>query len=440
MLRFISIVCFIILVSFSSAKIVLAASSNSPWISTPEQIASELQNGNASLSNFNIALFSNLMSTATIATLGYRKCPINQSTCYYEGGAVSKINSIASDLYQSKPASSYIYLADIGKNLNLIKPAYAQGLGFTSFIPTLELWKTFRNVAYIFYTIIFSFVGLMIMFRKKIDPRTVVTFQEALPRIIISLILVTFSYAIGGLIIDLGDFATRLIGGIFSPWIAQKGGVFDITVLNNLLEARVFDLVSPLTSLGALADEFDKIKITGLEAIDWLGAVTFKTIFAISGFFVMFRIFFALLTPFVTLVLQIIISPILLMTSALPSSKNNVTTWLKGLISNVAVFPVTFALLAISAIVRGEQNLWYVKPGDVTANWAPAALGRSWSGSVNLLLSFGILFTIPKVADMIKEALEYKPQSWEGVGFGREFGESAGKLPVVGGLVGGMVK
>ena len=62
--------------------------------------------------------------------------------------------------------------------------------------------KAFRNFAYVLITLLFIIMGLMIMFRVKIDPRTVVSFQSALPKIIMALILVTFSYAIVGLLID----------------------------------------------------------------------------------------------------------------------------------------------------------------------------------------------------------------------------------------------
>src|SRR3990172_12628792 len=46
-------------------------------------------------------------------------------------------------------------------------------------------------------------IGFLIMFRRQIDPHTVISIQNALPRIVLTLILITFSYAIVGLLIDL---------------------------------------------------------------------------------------------------------------------------------------------------------------------------------------------------------------------------------------------
>jgi hypothetical protein len=46
-------------------------------------------------------------------------------------------------------------------------------------------------------------IGFMIMFRMKLNPQTIITVESALPRIVLSLILITFSFAIAGFMIDL---------------------------------------------------------------------------------------------------------------------------------------------------------------------------------------------------------------------------------------------
>ena len=52
------------------------------------------------------------------------------------------------------------------------------------------------------------------MFRAKINPQTVVTIQSAIPKAVVALILVTFSYAIAGLMIDLMYLLIGLIFGV----------------------------------------------------------------------------------------------------------------------------------------------------------------------------------------------------------------------------------
>ena len=51
--------------------------------------------------------------------------------------------------------------------------------------------------------IILIAAGFMIMFRVKINPQTVVSLQTMIPKLVITLLLVTFSYAIAGLVIDM---------------------------------------------------------------------------------------------------------------------------------------------------------------------------------------------------------------------------------------------
>ena len=54
------------------------------------------------------------------------------------------------------------------------------------------------------------------MLRLKIDPRTVMTIQNQIPKIIIGLILVTLSFAIAGLLIDIMWIAIYLFYNVFS--------------------------------------------------------------------------------------------------------------------------------------------------------------------------------------------------------------------------------
>ena len=105
-------------------------------------------------------------------------------------------------MYASPPASTATYVADVMNSAHIATPAYAQGLGFAALDPILALWKTFRNIAYLFFVIIFIVIGFMIMFRNKVNGADI-TAQQAIPSIIVSLIFVTFSYGWGYLQVDI---------------------------------------------------------------------------------------------------------------------------------------------------------------------------------------------------------------------------------------------
>lgn len=137
----------------------------------------------------------------------------NGQPIYARGnGAIQLTSNYISYLVTQPPTSSVDYLADINQRLKLVPSAYAQddSSGYQGLDGIMSLWKGFRNLAYAVYVLIFVIIGFMIMFRTKLNPQTAVTLQLALPKLIITLLLITFSYAIAGLIIDLTYFSIYL--------------------------------------------------------------------------------------------------------------------------------------------------------------------------------------------------------------------------------------
>lgn len=129
------------------------------------------------------------------------------------GGVIGTANNLIAQLH-NQSASGVQYIAQVKDSL-LGKPAYAQDTGVTGLQPLLPLWRGFRNVIYILSSIVFVVIGLMIMFRVKISPQAVITIQNAIPQLIITLIMVTFSYAVAGLIIDLSNLIQGIVVAIF---------------------------------------------------------------------------------------------------------------------------------------------------------------------------------------------------------------------------------
>jgi len=117
------------------------------------------------------------------------------------------------------------YIRYLGQSFGIAKPAHAQGVGFDALSPIIPLWTTFRNVSYLFFILIFIVIGVGIMLRSRIDPRTVMTIQNQIPKIIISLILITFSFAIAGFLIDLMYITIYIVYGL----LATSGNVSSLS-------------------------------------------------------------------------------------------------------------------------------------------------------------------------------------------------------------------
>ncbi|MGB4966253.1 MAG: hypothetical protein WBO77_04055, partial [Microgenomates group bacterium] len=177
------------------------------------------------------------------------------------------------------PASGIAYIQHSFQDAGFITRANAaEGVGFTSLRPFLPVWKAFRNMAYMILVIVIIVLGFMIMFQYKIDSHTIISVQSALPRIVIALLVITFSYAIAGLMIDLMYVIILLIFQIFSssglPGM-DAAKLQDTYLTSNILSA---DLISSglsatviysnaLTSIYILIPTWLKVIIHGVFAL-----------------------------------------------------------------------------------------------------------------------------------------------------------------------------
>ncbi|OGK23973.1 hypothetical protein A2954_07400 [Candidatus Roizmanbacteria bacterium RIFCSPLOWO2_01_FULL_37_12] len=183
--------------------------------------------------------------------------------------------------YSRAPASgiSWVYngLADSGF---ITKSFAAQGIGFAAISPLQPIWKIFRDVSYVFLVLVLVAIGFMIMFRMKINPQTVISVENALPKIIISLLLITFSFPIAGFLIDLMYVIIALSISILVPASAVKMDLAKtqntfLTATPAVLIDQLFPInkqsltIGPLTIGGSL---MDIIQANGLGQI-WFGLV-----------------------------------------------------------------------------------------------------------------------------------------------------------------------
>lgn len=176
------------------------------------------------------ALSSNLVSVlnSLVGGIPFNRDGSVNSSGYVPQGALGATNRMVSSLF-NQPVSGVLYLAEVKDNF-LGKPVYAQTTGFKGLQPILPLWRTFRNIVYVLISIVFVVLGIMIMLRIKISPQATVTIQNSIPKIITTLILVTFSYAIAGLIIDLSKIVLAIGLSVFFEPGATDTNLFNTKI------------------------------------------------------------------------------------------------------------------------------------------------------------------------------------------------------------------
>lgn len=319
---------------------------------------------------------------------------------------LSGVGNLIGNFYAYPAANTRTFIVDVMNSAHITPKVYAQGLGFASLNPVLELWKAFRNIAYMFFVIIFIVIGFMIMFRQKISGQAAVTAQQAIPGVIISLILVTFSYAIAGLLIDFMYLTMYLILGIFGNALPGKN-LIDWNIMN--IGASLFigaadigtnkDLVSGLLENLVISDG---LITKGAEII---GGLALSVVIALAILFGTISLFFELLKSYATIIFSVVTAPLVLMMGALPG-KNTAVTWIRNLVGNLLPFPVV--LLVLVMFFQFTQNSGLnIKGGFMP----PFLLAQGSPEAIVDLLGLALILALPQI---VKEAK--KPLVSEGLG------------------------
>lgn len=343
------------------------------------------------------------------------------------GGAVAFVGNLIGALYTFPPASSGEYFAYLKEKLGLPAPVYAQaGTGFSGLKPLLRVWKGMRDAAYLFFIVIFLATGLAMMFRAKINPQTVISIQNSLPRVVIALLLVTFSYAIAALMID---FMYLLIFLLFSLF---KGAGVSVGDLPSTLQGKnVFELWWGIEGLGrniisAPADTVRAVveSVVGLwgvkTVVGFLTEVLAYVIIGLAVLWALFRLFFTLLMAYINALVDIIFAPLAFVLNALPGG--NGFFILRDLAGNLLAFPLTIALFLLASALL---NLDF-RPQEPP--WVPPLLIGGGGYTIDIFKSFialGFILITPTVVQMAKDAVK-APKFPYGTAIGQALGVGPG--------------
>ncbi len=358
-------------------------------------------------------------------------------------GVINQLGSIMGAAIKSPPVSLTNYLADVRQNISkhgIIQPAYAQGagFGFQNLLPILPIWKAFRNVAYFAFILVFVLYGFMIMFRMKINAQNVATFQTAIPKVVITLIIITFAYAIAGFMIDLMFVVFNLILSIF-----QTSGL--ITDVNNKFvqagSGQFGILPSLILSLFASFAYVPSRLISVLSNLPtWVGFITdliltatglgiiLRIIIIIAIIYSYVKLIFKLFEAYITVILQVIFSPIILLQDVLPGSQA-FGNWLRNITAHLSVFPVTMIMFLLSYIFMiqplantpliggtfGVQNLQSSSTGlKLPLIGMGGVFGGTDSSAILVVVGFFIILMASKYVDMVRDALKVPPFKYGG--------------------------
>lgn len=381
-----------------------------------------------------------------------------------------KEEGLLKTVFADRELSGVTYVKGVVRKLHLIPQAEAQeGFGFTeALLPIQAMWRASRDIAYGLFVVVALILAFMIMFRVKIAPQVVITAQSALPKILIAVVLVTFSYAIAGFIIDFMYVVIGLISLLatkfFPPWLDfTSTKIFNMMTLGQPISINVqfgvlglfvtyliyFAFVAALVigaSIGLLGI---LLGLAGLNTLLVAGFGPMLSLLALITFLIVFIILiwmylktlFMLFKAYAGVLLLTIFAPFqILVGTVIPSL--GFGRWLRSFVANLSVFVVTGmlfilayafisqALISIGNAILDESdlltllnllfgtnivgNLGNILGGTSSAAWPPllGALGGSGDAAVAFLflgVSFVLFTLIPKTADIIQGLISGRP-------------------------------
>lgn len=392
----------------------------------------------------------NMMNFQLSALAGAATCTTGGLICgakneaeaqsYIQRSVLGQTSQAMAFLYSQPPATTTEYLAWVGERAGFIPKTYAQGITYSRLLPILPIWKAFRDIAFILLAIVMLMIGLMIMFRAKVNPQTVANVENTIPRVVVSIILIWLSFPIATLIIDfmyvliaagigvignaVGDlnlnqaiqeYTTGGFGTLFSKTMspvsefASIGGVgsgFAIAGGIGLLGFLPLLAATPIGWIGAIVMAISGIASGAIAGDAGVGLLTLASpililLILIVLLFSVFKIFFMLLSAYIQILISIILGPLYLLVNAVPG-RNTFTTWWKGIVANMMSFVVTANMLYLAWAIASKiqsQSFW-TPPFIMQGVGVPqAAIG---------LISLGIVLLIPQAVAMVKQALGVK--------------------------------
>ncbi len=379
------------------------------------------------------------------------------------GGAIGLMTNAITMLY-TPPINSGEYFQNLASDFGIVKNVHAQtnkdcssderGTGFCGLSPILGLWTAMRNIAYLLFVIVFVVIGLAIMLRVKIDPRTVMTIQNQIPKMIVGLLLVTFSYAIAGFLIDLMYTSIYLAGNVIvstDPKITNEKLVTKITQTSNPFGAAneirgatggvgglafiaaepagsiggfiipIFDNLQGRTVLGALGAAggataglvvpFFGPLLGGIvggalaagigpHAIGILTTAIAFLVIAIAILIALFRLWFSLIKAYLFLIINVVFAPFWILIGLFPGSHLSFGNWLREIISDLAVFPAVVVMFLMGRVLMDQ----FAKGGDA---FTPPMIGSFANPEkFSSLIGMGIILLTPAMLDKVKDALK----------------------------------
>lgn len=395
----------------------------------------------------------------------------------YFGGSIQNthhgsVGSVWASIFSdNRPISGISYVKNKLHKFNPAPSVKAQenvGIGYEALGSVQSFWVAVRDIAFGLFILAVIVLAFMIMFRVKISPQVVITIQSAIPKVIVSLVLVTFSYAIAGFLIDLMYLILGIVSMLFLPIVQSLPQMAPNSVdssyifnwlINGPSNTGIFGLVwmflKQFTKYFALAIAANvNLLVVGAA----LGVIIYILLIIISfivAIITAIKIFWSLAKALAQVLLLTIAAP-LQITAGVFIPNFGFGSWLKSFSGSLSTFVVTGVLFLLSYIFLFE-GVTTAFPDTLTSiltilfgsKAAGAATGVTTTttlsmpllglgetsvgvGLLFMVVSFVIFTLIPKASQIVQGFITGKPFAY-GTAIGEALGPAKGLWERTGG-------
>jgi hypothetical protein len=301
---------------------------------------------------------------------------------------------------------------------------YAQATGYKDLTETNidSLWSVTRNIAYLGFVVVMIVIGFMIMFRSKIGGQMMVTVGNSIPKVIVGLILVTFSFAIAGLILDIAGILMGIVSGILDSGVP----------VHNIFKLLGGTLgIGGGTTVGDLGIAGIVLTITmALGPAGWILLALALIILAIVLFGAI-KLWFALVKTYFTLLVNVVVAPLAIMAGSIPGNEAMTINIFKSMLRNALVFPLAYAIVNLPYfLVQQDNRVRFTFPETV---FEGASMGDT-IGPLMLALAKIIAIFVAAQAPAFTKAIIPPTASKGGADAAGAIKQGMSGIPLVGGM------
>jgi len=232
------------------------------------------------------------------------------------------------------------------------------------------LYRTFQTISYILFVVILIISGFMIMFRQKIGGQTAITIMNTLPNVILGLVLVTFSFSIVGIILNVGSWLTNIFANFLGFASPQEGIMLNspLSLFSffgqsvNLENSDLFTTVPAITGGGGLvllvvAGIFSS-GIAGIGGAVGIILLLLIVILICLLIYAGIRVFITLFKAYISILIQTVTGPIQITIGTFPGNNKFIMNWINSVLKSALTFPLVYLIINLPVyLLNNKLNL-----------------------------------------------------------------------------------